>query len=153
MFAHGGEDAHGVDALVHVQAHRVHVESGALGLAGPVEIGRGLALELLQRIAHHGFVAAGQCVVDELFDLGAPAVELQGGIDVRVVGPGGPGLLGIGFGRDDADFGVVLALVRVAIGDDGGLVCFRGPGFCALAGGFLFLLRLQRQFGRLLHGL
>src|SRR3546814_5053851 len=70
---------------MHVQADGVDFEAGALGLAGPVEIGRGLALELFQRGAHHRVVTAGQGVVDQSLDLDAAHVELQGRIDVRVI--------------------------------------------------------------------
>ncbi len=117
-FADRGENAHRVDALVHVQRHGVDVEARALGLAGPVEIRRARAPELFQRRAHGGLVAACESIVDQLFDLRAPHVELQRRVDVRVVAPFGLGLLGVVRNVDQADLGVVLALILMAVTQD-----------------------------------
>ena len=153
-----GQDAGRVDALVDVQADGVHLEAGALGLAGPVEVRRGMALELLQRGAHGGFVAAGQRVVDQRFDLGAAHVELQGRVDVRVVGPLRLGLLRIVVRGDHANVGIVAALLVVPVGDD--LVVFVGTlgldlGLCTLGLGQrqarLLRLRGIRTKGLFLH--
>jgi len=146
--AQRGEDGGRVDALVHVQADGVHIEAGALGLAGPVEIGRRAAFQLGQRGAHGIGVAAGQRVVDQRLEFGAAAVELQRGIEVRVVGPGGFGLAGIVVGRDQADLGVVGAMILVPVGGDF-LLALAALG----ADGFAGLARGQRQAALLRSGL
>ena len=107
-----------VDAFVDMQADRVHLETGALSLASPVEVGLSLAFQLLQRGAHGVLIAAGQCVINQGFDLRPAHVELQGWVDVRVVGPGGLRLVRIVVGRDHAHVGVVRALLVVLVGDD-----------------------------------
>ena len=55
--AHRGEDAHRVRPLVHVQADRVDLEAGALGLARPLQVRRALAFQLFQCGAHRVGVA------------------------------------------------------------------------------------------------
>ena len=124
--AHRRQDAGRVDALVHVQADGVDLEAGALGLAGPGEVGGLQAPELFEGFAHALDLARGQGVVDQLLDGGALGVELQGGVEVGVVGPAGLAGLGVGGRGDHAHLGVVLALVGVAVGDD--LRRFAGSG-------------------------
>ncbi|OJX29174.1 MAG: hypothetical protein BGO74_14165 [Burkholderiales bacterium 68-12] len=114
--AHAAQDAHGVDALMHMQAHGVHFKGGALGLARPLQIGRAHALQGLQGVAHGGGVVARQGIGNQRVGLGAGGVELQGRVQVGVVGPAGFGLLGVAFGVNEADFGVVLAPVGVTVG-------------------------------------
>ena len=126
--AHGGEDAQGVDPLVHVQAHGVDLEAGALGLAGPVEIGRLAAPEFFERRAHPLRLAARQGLVDQGLERGAPRVEGQRRVQVRVIGPAGASALGVGGGGDHADLGIVAAPVRVSVGEDLHRLTGRRPG-------------------------
>ncbi|EHI13651.1 hypothetical protein KEK_06745 [Mycolicibacterium thermoresistibile ATCC 19527] len=116
--AHGRQDAGRVDALVHVQADGVHLEARALGLAGPVEVGALQPLQLLQRGLHLHCVTRGERVVDQLLDAAALRVELQGRVQVRVVGPAGLAGIRVGPGVHHADLGVVHPLVGVAVGED-----------------------------------
>ncbi len=125
-FAHRRQDARRVDALVHVQADRLHLEAQALGLAGPVEIRRGVALQFFQCRAHGGRIAARQRVVDELLHLRAAEIELQGRVDVRVVAPARGAFVRVVLGPDHADFGIVLAGIGVAVAQH-----FRLAGFTA----------------------
>ena len=75
--SHAAQDAHGVDALVHVQAHGVHFKAGALGLARPLQIGRAHALQGLQRMAHGSGVVTGQGIGNQRIGLGTGAVKLE----------------------------------------------------------------------------
>ena len=68
---------------MHVQRDGVHFEAGALGLAGPVEVGGLYPLELFQRLAYHRLIARSQGVVNQGLDAGAGGVEIERRIDVR----------------------------------------------------------------------
>ena len=127
------QDAHGIDALVHMQADRVHFKAGALGFAGPPQIRSAHAAQFFQSMAHGGRVVTCQGVFYQLLGPGAGGVELQGRVQVRVVGPRCFGLLGVAGLIHQAHFGVVFAPVGVAVGQHLGLA--RGGG---LRGGFGF---------------
>jgi hypothetical protein len=135
-FAQRRQEGHGVDAFVHVQADGIHLEVQPLGLAAPVEVGALPAFEFFQGGALDVGVSAGECFVDESFDGRPSGVELQGRVQVGVVGPAGLAGFRVGVGRDHAHFRVVLAPVVMAVGED--LLAFsrcragRLPGFgCA----------------------
>src|SRR5690242_18855692 len=51
--------------LMDVQGNRIHIEARAFRLPGPIEIGLGLSLELLQCRAHDSPVLARQRIVKE----------------------------------------------------------------------------------------
>ena len=54
-----GQDAHGINALMHMQTDGVNFETGALGLAGPLQIGCAHASQFFQCVAHGGGVVTG----------------------------------------------------------------------------------------------
>ena len=65
--ADGAQNAHGIDAFVHVQAHRIHREAGAFGFARPLQVRRAHTAQAFQGMAHGGGVVTGQGIVDEFF--------------------------------------------------------------------------------------
>ncbi|WP_202962114.1 hypothetical protein [Salinisphaera shabanensis] len=133
-----GEDRGRVDTFVYVQRDGIHLEAGALGLAGPVEIRALHALQLFQRIRHHGLVTGGQRIVDEVFDLRPAGVELQRGVDMRVVGPLGGFFYAVGGGVHHAHMRIVRPFFVVAIAQD----------FVAIAAFLLFLPAALFWLGR-----
>lgn len=72
------------------------LEAGALGLARPIQIGRLHPLQFFQRHPHLLGIAARQRIVDHLLDRRPAGVKLQGGIDMRIVGPAILAVVGIG---------------------------------------------------------
>ncbi|ERS91502.1 hypothetical protein Q671_04060 [Halomonas sp. PBN3] len=121
---HLAEDGGRVDTFVNVQGDGIHLEAGALGLAGPLQVGRLPTLELLERSLHLLLVTGGQSIVDQRLNLGTVGggVKLQLGIEMRVVGPGGGLLYPITGGIHHAHMGVVLAFLVITVGEHLGLV-------------------------------
>lgn len=85
-----------------------------------------------------GFVASplgvrsafAQALLDQGFDSSALRIELQGGVEMRVVGPALATSLGIRQRCDHADFRIVGAAVRVSIRDDLGRVVMASARAC-----------------------
>ncbi len=120
--ADDAEDGRGVDALVHVQADGVDREASALGLARPLQVGHGHALQRFECLAHGVGVAGGERVVHQRFNLRAADVEVQHRVEVRVIRPAGRAGVGVGVGRDHAHFRIVFARFAVPVRQHRGAV-------------------------------
>ncbi|MCX7109893.1 MAG: hypothetical protein NTX45_07170 [Proteobacteria bacterium] len=74
--------------------------------------------ELLQSPTHDFRVIGRQRVINEVFESGAGCVEIQDGVNMRVISPTLLFFHAVAGGVHHADLRVVLALVVVAITDD-----------------------------------